>query len=85
MLNFATMSTTEIKRQIIKKLGSLSRQNLREIHFMVANYIDNKNILWLNLNDAEKYAIEEGLRQLDAGEGIPHEKVMGRIRKKFSK
>ena len=36
------------------------------------------------LSDAAKEAITEGIRQLDAGEGIPHEQVMAEMRQKYS-
>lgn len=36
------------------------------------------------LSEAAQAAIEEGIRQLDAGEGIPHEQVMADIPQKYS-
>ena len=40
---------------------------------------------WGNLDPALKASINRGLAQSDRGEGIPHKKVMSRLRKKYSK
>jgi thiamine pyrophosphate-dependent acetolactate synthase large subunit-like protein len=37
---------------------------------------------WDEISDEERAAIQEGLYQLDRGEGIPHEKVMEEIKAK---
>lgn len=39
---------------------------------------------WDHISDDERQAIEEGLSELDRGEGIPHEQVMKEIHTKFS-
>ncbi len=38
---------------------------------------------WDELSDEERASIQEGLDQLDRGEGIPHEKVMEEIKAKY--
>jgi thiamine pyrophosphate-dependent acetolactate synthase large subunit-like protein len=38
---------------------------------------------WDELSDEERASIQEGLDQLDRGEGIPHEKVMKEIKAKY--
>lgn len=38
---------------------------------------------WDEISDEEKTSIQEGLDQLDRGEGIPHEKVMEEIKAKY--
>jgi len=38
---------------------------------------------WDELSDEERASIQEGLDQLDRGEGIPHEKVMEEIKTKY--
>ena len=79
------MSTTEIKRNLIKKIDNLRGRHLREIHGLVMNYVNASTLSWENLAKDEQMSIEEGLKQLDEGKGIAHEKVMARIRKKFGK
>ena len=39
----------------------------------------------LELSDAEREAIDEGLRQLDNGEGIPHEEAMAETWAKYGR
>lgn len=39
---------------------------------------------WDELSKEERFAINEGLAQLDRGEGIPHEQVMIEIRSKYN-
>jgi hypothetical protein len=39
---------------------------------------------WDELSDAQKQRIQESIRQLDNGEGIPHEAVMAEFRVKYS-
>jgi thiamine pyrophosphate-dependent acetolactate synthase large subunit-like protein len=38
---------------------------------------------WDEISDEERASIQEGLDQLDRGEGIPHEKVMEEIKAKY--
>jgi predicted transcriptional regulator len=38
---------------------------------------------WDEISDEEKASIQEGIDQLDRGEGIPHEKVMEEIKAKY--
>jgi hypothetical protein len=38
---------------------------------------------WDELSDEERASIQEGLDQLDRGEGIPHEKVMKEMKAKY--
>ena len=39
---------------------------------------------WETLSEAEKAAIEEGLTQLEKGQGKPHAEVMANFRKKYT-
>lgn len=38
---------------------------------------------WDEISEEERSAIDEGLAQLDRGEGIPHEQVMKEMREKY--
>jgi len=38
---------------------------------------------WDEISEAERSAIDQGLAQLDRGEGIPHEQVMKEVREKY--
>lgn len=39
---------------------------------------------WVSLSDKEKESIKEGLKELDEGKGIPHEKVTKDLKKKYN-
>jgi|21_taG_2_1085346.scaffolds.fasta_scaffold16271_2 hypothetical protein len=39
---------------------------------------------WDEMSEDERAAIDEGLAQLDRGEGIPHEQVMKEVREKYN-
>lgn len=39
---------------------------------------------WAEISEDERDAINEGLTQLDRGEGIPHEQVMKEVREKYN-
>ena len=39
---------------------------------------------WDEISEAERTAINEGLDQLERGEGIPHEQVMNELRAKYN-
>ncbi len=38
---------------------------------------------WDQISEEERLAIDEGLAQLDRGEGIPHDQVMKEVREKY--
>ena len=40
---------------------------------------------WDTVSDTEKAAIQKGVQQLDAGQGIPHEEVMKKVAKKLNR
>lgn len=48
-------------------------------------FIGQKADLWDELDDQVKADVEEAIRQLDRGEGIPHEKVMKKHKKWLQK
>ena len=39
---------------------------------------------WDEISEEEQSAIDEGITQLNRGEGIPHEQVMKEIREKYN-
>ncbi len=38
---------------------------------------------WDEISEEERLAIDEGLAQLDRGEGVSHQEVMARVKEKF--
>ena len=39
---------------------------------------------WEELTEEQKQGISDAIEEIDSGKGIPHEKVMENMRKKFS-
>lgn len=54
----------------------------------VLNQIDflrkSEEIKWSSLSDKEREAIEQGIKELEDGKGIPHKHVMKDLREKYN-
>ncbi|MFT7035437.1 MAG: hypothetical protein ACJA2S_003961 [Cyclobacteriaceae bacterium] len=48
------------------------------------NVIKGGQDWWDEISEEERLAIDEGIGELDRGEGIPHEEVMKRVRDMFN-
>ncbi len=47
------------------------------------NTIKSGQDWWDQISEEERSAIDEGIAELDRGEGIPHEEVVRRVKDKF--
>jgi len=77
------MSTAELKLEMFRKLDGLSPDKLKKAYGLLTNFL-NKNSkvgFWDELSEAEKSAINEGLKQLDSGQSFTYEEVRNKIRK----
>jgi predicted transcriptional regulator len=74
------MSELQVLRKQVKKFVDTASEKELE---MVYHLFDasKKNDWWDEISSQQKKAIDKGLKQLDNGEGIPHEEVM----KKYAK
>jgi len=79
------MKTSEIRSALFKKIDSLNGNQLQEVYGLLLNYINNNKSrdFWVEISEAEKASIKEGIAQLDRGEGIPHNEVIAKYRKKY--
>ncbi|MEJ7677281.1 MAG: hypothetical protein WKG06_05285 [Segetibacter sp.] len=69
----------ELREQVKKFVDNASEEELELVyHLMEAT---NKSDWWDEISPAQQEAIDEGLKQLDNGEGISHKVVM----KKYDK
>jgi hypothetical protein len=48
------------------------------------NVIKGGQDWWDEISEEERLAIDEGIGELDRGEGIPHEEVMKKVRDMFN-
>jgi len=69
-------STAEIKNYLHKLIVETDDENILSKVQAYFNTLKGKNIDWWDMiSKQEKDAINTGLRQLENGEGIPHEEV----------
>ena len=68
--------TSEIKNYLHKLIVETDDESILSKVQAYFNTLKGKNIDWWDtISDQEKDAIDIGLRQLENGEGIPHEEV----------
>ena len=80
------MKTIELKSSAHQLIDSINDNKILQ---SILAYIslakgEKKTELWNELSDTQKAAIEEGIAQLNRGEGIPHEEVMQSVRAKYN-
>jgi len=76
------MSSTELKYTLFKVIDSINdAKTLKDIYSFITKKSDVE--FWDTLTKEQKEEIEEALKELDAGLGIPHEKVMSKYKGKY--
>ena len=80
------MDASELKLKIFREIDSLEKGKLQELYGYVQNYIrGTKDISeWDNLSLAQQKGIRQAIDDLDKGEGVVHEDVISKYRKKYS-
>ena len=79
------MNAAEIKLELFRKLDGLKGNALEEAYGMVINLINSKKEIsdWDGLTKTQQEAIQEGINQLDQGQGRSHKQVMSSLKKKY--
>ncbi|MEK6476555.1 hypothetical protein WJR50_03435 [Catalinimonas sp. 4WD22] len=77
------MGVAELKLDIFRMVDQLPESELQKLYAMITHLANPEAKPWDTLSEAEKAAIEEGLAQLDQGQGKPHAEVMANFRKKY--
>lgn len=54
------------------------------LEFGLKHQGESQTDFWDELTEEQKSRVEESIRQLEAGQGIPHEEVMASLRKKYN-
>ncbi len=76
------MSTAELKYTLFKLIDAINDSDtLKDIYSFVAKKADAD--FWDSLSEDQKAEIETALKDLDAGLGIPNEKVMSQYKGKY--
>jgi hypothetical protein len=80
------MTVSDLKLKIFRQIDSLEKNRLEELYGVLMNFINgNKEMSdWEKLTEEQKRGIFDAIDEIDSGKGIPHEKVMERIREKYS-
>jgi hypothetical protein len=80
------MTVSDLKLKIFRQIDSLEKNRLEEFCGILTNFINGQKDIsdWDKLTEEQKQGIIDAIEDIDSGEGIPHEKVMENIRKKYS-
>ena len=80
------MTISDLKLKIFRQVDSLEKNRLEELYGVLLNYINGKKDIddWEKLTEEQKQGIIDAIEEIDSGKGIPHQKVMAEIRKKYS-
>jgi hypothetical protein len=80
------MTVSDLKLKIFRHIDSLEKNRLEELYGVLLNYINEKKDIsdWERLTEEQKQGIFDAIEEIELGKGIPNEKVMSKIRKKYS-
>jgi len=80
------MTVSELKLKIFRQIDSLEKNRLEELYGVLINFFNGQKDIgdWEKLTEEQKKGIIDAIDEIDSGKGIPHEKILERIRKKFS-
>lgn len=80
------MTVSDLKLKIFRQIDSLEKHRLEEFYGVLINYINEKKDIsdWAKLTVEQKQGIFDAIEEIDLGKGISNEKVMSKIRKKYS-
>ncbi len=74
--------TTALEIRKLKIRDVLAEVEDEAIIYQIEQFLRKNVDFWDDLSDFDKSEIEEGLAELDNGEGIEHEELMFKLRKK---
>ncbi len=80
------MTASDLKLKIFRQIDSLERNRLEELYGVILNFINEKKDIddWERLTEEQKQGIVDAIEEIEMGKGIPNEKVMSKIRRKYS-
>ena len=73
----------ELKKAIKKDIDKADEKTVLAIRSLLG--AQNEGGSWSGVSDGEKRAIKQGLKEVEAGEGIPHEEMKKRYSKWLTK
>ncbi len=80
------MTVSDLKLKIFRQIDTLEKNRLEELYGVLLNFINEKKDIgdWERLTDEQKQGIFDAIEEIELGKGISNDKVMSKIRKKFS-
>ena len=80
------MTIFYLKLKIFREIDSLEKNRLEELYGVLINYLNEQRDIsdWDKLTKEQKQGIFNAMNEIESGKGIPNEKVMAKIRKKYS-
>ena len=80
------MTVSDLKLKIFRQIDSLEKNRLEELYGILINFMNGQRDMndWGKLTVEQQQGINDAIDEIDSGKGIPHEKVMEDIRKKYS-
>ncbi|MDA3904944.1 MAG: hypothetical protein PF484_02600 [Bacteroidales bacterium] len=80
------MNASELKLKLFRQIDLLEKSSLEDLYGVLINFINSKKDIedWVNLTDNQKRGIINAIEEMDSGNGISHNKVINKFRKKYS-
>lgn len=80
------MTVSDLKLKIFREIDSLEKNRLEELYGVLINFINGKKDIndWDKLSEEQKQGIFDAIEELDSGKGIPNEKVMAKVLRKYT-
>ena len=80
------MDVSELKLKIFREIDSLEKGKLQEVYGYLQNFVRGEKEVdeWSILSYAQQQGLLEAIDELNEGQGIPHEEVIAKFRKRYS-
>lgn len=79
------MSTAEIKLKLFREIDTLDKSKLEQVYGLLFNFLNKETDIeeWDSLSQAQQNGLLQAVAELDAEEGIDHQSIMDKFRKKY--
>ena len=80
------MNAAELKLKLFRTIDNLDQKSLEEVYGIIKNHLNSKDDSgeWDKLTSTQQEGLKKSIEQLDDNKGIPHDKVMENLRKKYN-
>lgn len=79
------MSTAEIKLKLFREIDTLDKSKLEQVYGLLFNFLNKETDIeeWDSLSQAQQNGLVQAVAELDAEEGIDHQSIMDKFKKKY--